>query len=368
MSESSKTTEQSQQSTSQPWEAAMPLVSSLLGKYGSQSTDVTNPQQSAINSLLSATSNIPSFTGQASDAVNRIFSTNNAPQVGTLTDAYSTLKNNLSGTASGANLDPYSTPGFSDAINTAISDATKATKGVYAASGRDPSGAGSFAGSLARGITQGVAPTIANQYNQNYQNMVNANNSLMTGASNTASGINSLNTSQVGALLSGLQGASTIPGLATGAGMAQLGAANAAYGLPYSNLSQLLQPSLALAGLGSSSTGSGTSTQTSNPSILDSLNTGFGVAGKGISGIGALMALSDRRAKTHIAKVGKLLDGQDVYSFRYRGSPRTEIGLMAQDVEERDPGAVVEIGGLKHVNYGRALAPAARVGALMEAA
>lgn len=368
MSESSKTTEQSQQSQTQPWSAAMPLVNSLLSKYGTQSTDVTGSQSSAINNLLSSTSALPDFTGQATNAVNSIFNTSNAPQVGTLQDAYSTLKSNLGSTASGANLNPYSTPGFSDAINTAIADATNATKGVYAGSGRDPSGAGSFAGSLARGITQGISPTIASQYNQNYQNMVNANNSLMTGASNTASGINSLNTSQVGTLLSGLSGASSIPGLATQNATTQLGAANTAYGLPYSNLSQLLQPSLALAGLGSSSSGSGTSTQTSSPSILDTITGGSKAAGAGLGALSALMMLSDRRAKTHVAKVGKLHDGQDVYSFRYRGSPKTEIGLMAQDVEKRDPGAVVEIGGLKHVNYGRALAPAARVGALMEAA
>lgn len=368
MTESSKTTDQSQQSSTKPWEAAMPLVNSLLSKYSGANTDVTNPQSSAVQSLLSATGGLSNFAPQATNAINTIFGTDNSPQVGMLTDAYSAVKRNLSPTAAGENLNPYSTPGFSDAINTAISDATKATKGVYAGSGRDPSGAGSFAGSLARGITQGVAPTIANQYNQNYSNMVGANNSLLTGAGTTASGINTLNNSRVGALLSGIQGASAIPGLATAPGMAQLGAANTAYGLPFANLAQLLQPSIALAGLGSQSSGTSHGEQTSTPSLMDSMSSGMNLFGKGLSGASALMMLSDERAKTDIVKVGKLNDGQNVYSYRYRGSPRTEIGLMAQEVERRDPGAVREIRGLKHVDYGRALAPAARVGALAEAA
>lgn len=72
----------------------------------------------------------------------------------------------------------------------------------------------------------------------------------------------------------------------------------------------------------------------------------------------ALMG-SDRRIKTDIRKVGTTNDGQNVYSFRYIGSPRTEIGLMAQEVEKVHPEAVVEIHGIKHVNYALALKDAA---------
>jgi len=46
--------------------------------------------------------------------------------------------------------------------------------------------------------------------------------------------------------------------------------------------------------------------------------------------------------------------GQTVYRFSYVGDPRTQIGLIAQEVERRVPGAVIELGGLKHVDYRRA--------------
>lgn len=367
MTDSSKTTQQSQQSQTAPWAPAQGLLTNLISQYGGQNTGVTGDQSSALSNLASSTSGLPNFGSAGAGAVGNLFNTDNSGQVGMLNTAYDTLKTNLGGTASGANLNPYDTPGFSDAIKTATNDITNQVKGVYAGSGRDPSGAGSFAGSLGRGLTQGIAPTIASQYNQNYGNMVNANNSLFSGAGSTAGGINNLNQQALTNGITGIGAASGLSSLYSSPALAQLAAANAQYSQPFQNLAQLLQPSAAIAGLGSQSSGTGTSTQTSTPSWLDSINAGMKTAGTGASSLGALLALSDRRAKDNIHKVGKLNDGQQVYSFSYKGSPKTEIGLMAQDVEKRDPGAVTEIGGLKHVNYGRALAPA-RVGALRRAA
>jgi hypothetical protein len=81
----------------------------------------------------------------------------------------------------------------------------------------------------------------------------------------------------------------------------------------------------------------------------------LGSAGSGaLSSLGSLFGLSDMRAKEDIEKVGELYDGSNVYRFKYLGSPKTELGLMAQEVEMRRPDAVVEIGGFKHVDYGAA--------------
>lgn len=66
---------------------------------------------------------------------------------------------------------------------------------------------------------------------------------------------------------------------------------------------------------------------------------------------GAALLASDRRIKEDIVKIAELENGLNVYSFKYVGSPATHIGLMAQEVEEIHPEAVVEIDGVKHVNY-----------------
>ncbi len=72
-----------------------------------------------------------------------------------------------------------------------------------------------------------------------------------------------------------------------------------------------------------------------------------------------LVTLSDRRLKQDIVKVGRLNDGQPVYRYRLAGQPNAQIGLMAQEVEQRDPGAVMtDPYGIKHVDYARATARA----------
>jgi hypothetical protein len=98
-------------------------------------------------------------------------------------------------------------------------------------------------------------------------------------------------------------------------------------------------------------TSSGTSTQTSTPSMWSTIGSGLGLAG-------SLFKLSDRRMKKDIEMIGHAPNGLPVYSFRYVGDngEEREVGLMAQDVEKVRPEAVATIGGLKHVNYELALA------------
>jgi Chaperone of endosialidase len=64
--------------------------------------------------------------------------------------------------------------------------------------------------------------------------------------------------------------------------------------------------------------------------------------------------LSDERAKENIVEVGRTHDDQPIYKFNYKGEPRKQIGLIAQDVEQDHPDAVGLAGGLKTVNYDKA--------------
>ncbi len=68
-----------------------------------------------------------------------------------------------------------------------------------------------------------------------------------------------------------------------------------------------------------------------------------------------MLAGSDIRMKENIRHIGHTNDGQRLYSFNYIGDNRPQIGLMAQEVERTKPEAVVEIGGMKYVDYGKAL-------------
>jgi hypothetical protein len=94
-------------------------------------------------------------------------------------------------------------------------------------------------------------------------------------------------------------------------------------------------------------------------------NSGYALLGSAIGTAGKL-ALSDRRAKKDIAKIGELNDGSNVYSFVYKGDPnqRQHIGLMAQEVRKRTPSAVHKLpSGYMAVDYGAATALARAMGA-----
>jgi hypothetical protein len=74
---------------------------------------------------------------------------------------------------------------------------------------------------------------------------------------------------------------------------------------------------------------------------------------QGLFSLGGAAMMSDRRLKTNIKPVGKTDGGLTVYTYNYVWGGPTQMGVMAQDVEEKDPSAVVEIAGYKAVDYSK---------------
>jgi hypothetical protein len=69
-----------------------------------------------------------------------------------------------------------------------------------------------------------------------------------------------------------------------------------------------------------------------------------------------------REAVQHIGMIGASV----VYSYTYLDDPTPRIGLIAQDVERRTPGAVAQIDGRKAVDYRKATARARAIGGLLD--
>jgi hypothetical protein len=186
-----------------------------------------------------------------------------------------------------------------------------------------------------------------------------AANSLLGGAGATAGGTAGLGQIPLQNSVQGMQAAGSLPGLWTMPGATQLGAANIQQQLPYQNLQMPASMLGSIASLGGQGVNNGTST-TSQP--VNPWTTAAGL------GLGAF-ALSDRRLKEDIEPIGLLYNGLSVYKYRFRGSPRAEVGVMAQDVEKLNPSAVVDIGlwrggpSVKMVDYDRATQPPAFAGA-----
>src|SRR5271156_356939 len=219
------------------------------------------------------------------------------------------------------------------------------------------------------GTGQGVQSALNNYFTG--QNVANASGQAYSNAYNSAiqQQQNSLNT------LLGAAGAQTnAAGLLSGLGaqeqnVGQTGIQNA-INLNQQNqtepLSQGATLSSILSGIPQNTWGNTQSTsQTTQPnnviySLLGSLLGNSGLVGGSNPTTGASTGLtgllsSDVRLKTDIARVGALNDGQNVYSFRYKGDSTPRIGLMAQDVERTRPDAVVTLpSGMKAVDYGKA--------------
>lgn len=65
--------------------------------------------------------------------------------------------------------------------------------------------------------------------------------------------------------------------------------------------------------------------------------------------------ISDRRLKRDIRRVGTLKGGVPLYRYRYVWGGRERVGVMAQDLLGKLPEAVLRIGGIYAVDYGKVL-------------
>lgn len=257
------TSSQTQSSTTAPWQAAQPALQGILGQVGTglNNTGLTSAENGAISTLEQNAGTASQYAPQIGANAKSLLAGGGAQNNdGMINDAYKRYVAQTEPLASNTNYDPYSTPGFSDAINTTIGDVTNNTNGMFAAAGRDFSGANSQA--LGRGILQGVAPTIAAQYNANVANQQGAAGNLY-GAGNTTAGV--LNGTQTQANANtqvGTQAATDANTAASAGANETLQAEAARRGIPVQALGLLAQIGVPIAGLGSQSTGKSEGSQT----------------------------------------------------------------------------------------------------------
>jgi hypothetical protein len=80
----------------------------------------------------------------------------------------------------------------------------------------------------------------------------------------------------------------------------------------------------------------------------------FGGMLGGLFGLGqAGILASDARLKEDIKRIGETDKGVPLYSYRYKGNPKLQIGVLAQELQKTQPEAVKEISGVKFVDYTR---------------
>ncbi len=88
---------------------------------------------------------------------------------------------------------------------------------------------------------------------------------------------------------------------------------------------------------------------------MQNRNSGLGALGNiaGALGSAAIMG-SDRRIKNIHRRIGKTDGGIPLYLFSYKHDPeKVHVGVIAQEAAKTRPDAVLELGGVLHVNYGK---------------
>lgn len=273
-------------SVSNPWAPAQPALQGILGKLDPliQNSGLSPASSGAIDQLQQSANQGNPYAGQIDAFTQDLLNGGGAnSQAGNIQSGYDAYKAQTSPLASNTNYDPMQTPGLADALAALKSDITGSVNGQFAAAGRDSSGYNQQA--LGRGLTQGLAPVIVDQYNKNIANQQGAASNLYS-AGNTNAG-----------LLAGMQQ----QGLAN----KQQGVTNSAdalaaknYGatqtlnleqlrqsLPAQTLGLLAQIGVPIAGLGGQTSGtSNTTNQMSGADQFGKISAGIGNIGKFLFG------------------------------------------------------------------------------------
>jgi hypothetical protein len=269
---------QTQNSTTNPWEPAQPALQGILSQLTSNlnNTGLTGAETGAINTLQQNAGTASQFAPQITDFAKNLLSGGGATdQAGAVNQNYQRYVDQTGPLASNTNYNPMDTAGFKDAINAQVADITNATNGQFAAAGRDFSGMNSQ--TLGRGIMQGVAPTIAAQYNQNVNNQQGAAGNLYQAGNTNAGILAGLNQQKLSNQGQGVTAAGAANDAQNAGANATLEAEAKRRGIPVQALGLLAQIGIPIGALGGQSSGTSTGTkQDSGATQFMQIMNGFG--------------------------------------------------------------------------------------------
>ena len=254
--------ETKQQSTTEPWKPAQPALTSILGQLQGliPNSGITPGMESAFGQLESSAQQGNPFAGQIGGVVGNLLNGGGATaQAPAIQSAFDTFKAQTNPLASNTNYDPMQTPGLADSLKTMMGDIGTSINGQFAAAGRDLSGMNTQ--TLARGLTQGLAPILTQQYNQNVQNQQGAASNLYNAGNTTGGLLAGLNQQGIANQVQGVTSANDALTAQNYGPATMLQLEQLKQGIPMQNLGLLTQIGVPIAGLGSQSQGTSTTKQ-----------------------------------------------------------------------------------------------------------
>jgi hypothetical protein len=272
-----------------PWQPAQPALQGILGQAQGMlgNTGVNANENAALTGMAGNAQTAGGYGSQIQGLTDNLFAGGGfGAGVPGIQQAWQTAQGTLNPIATG-NLDPSQNPMMQQMIQQITDQARNSVGSQFAGAGRSFSGA--HAGATGKAITEGLAPTLFNQYNQNVQNAMGAAGGLMSGAQGTSGALDAAAGNQLGAQM---QAPGSLNNLNQPQMMA-LQAEAARRGIPIQNLADLNSLILPIAQTGRQGTSTGTQTQQteSNPwqTAVGGLLGGAGLFGQ-MTGTGGILS------------------------------------------------------------------------------
>lgn len=276
--------QQTQSSESNPWAAAQPALQGILGQLNPliQNSGLSSASSNAIDQLQQSANQGNPFASQINANTTNLLNGGGAnAQAGNVQSGFDAYKAQTNPLASNTNYDPMQTPGLADALAAMKSDITGSVNGQFAAAGRDMSGMNSQ--TLGRGLTQGLAPVIVDQYNKNIANQQNAAGNLYNASNTNAGLLTGMNQQGLANQQQGMTNSNDALAAKNYGATQTLNLEQLRQSLPAQQLGLLAQIGIPIGGLGGTKTG--TSTGTAEMSGADQ----FGKIAGGIGNIGKFL-------------------------------------------------------------------------------
>ena len=254
------TSTQTQQSQTEPWAVAQPMLQTMLGQIGTglNNTGLTSAESSALDTLQSNAAHGNPYAGQIAGYAQSLLNGGGAmAQAGNVQDNLTTYQNALSPYANGSMIG--NNPALTAQLAQIQSDVANSVNSQFAAAGRDLSGANQMA--YGRGVAAAEAPVIAAQYNQDVANQLAAANAVYGAGNTTASTLAQMNQNYLTNQGQGVAATQSALDAQNYGANATLAAEAQRRGIPLQALGLLAQIGVPIAGLGQQSSGTTTGTQ-----------------------------------------------------------------------------------------------------------
>jgi hypothetical protein len=260
MSGNKENVQESKQTKTEPWAPAQPLLQGILGKLGSIDPSLTATESKAFDALygsaMAGNPYAPAIGGLANDLL--AGGIDRTPMVNA---AWQQYQQALEPTARGDYLDPNKNPFFAKTTSAISDDVIKNITGMYAAAGRDGSGAGSIPMAIAEAVAKGVAPTFMGAWDRERGNALNAAGSLYNAANTTGGLLSQFDQTAFGNRRSGIDAATAATQAALDPYNRMLAIEAQRRGIPLAALQQIAGTAAPIAGLGSTSVSNATTTK-----------------------------------------------------------------------------------------------------------